>query len=387
MNYLSRYKNHLFTFIFIILIFPSFCQAELILQRADAQILIAEKTNREYKIFSAWPKGPAPKEGWPVIYVLDANIMFLTMVETARMVERHNQKTGVVVIGVGYRDAQDRKKERALDLTARVGSAPNKMLGTGGAEDFLQFIEQDLKPYVNKRFTINHQHESIFGHSFGGHFVLYSLINKPTLFDNFIAASPSIWFEDKMLTLPNVRGRLMPKLQNTQARPRSLITVGEYEQKADPDFPPRSLVRINAAKQVDNAREYAQWLVEQQGVSSQFSLLAGENHGTVIPAAISRAVRFIFSKKACKPKPADKHSMFINTTSIQVPTSSEYSSMSKDQRFKLRTKVRTLPKAKRIPWLYEFKYQLDAGLTYGVHRAFHEEKVFMDNANELVEKL
>lgn len=203
--------------------------ANSVLANSDTQTLLAKKTQRAYQIFAAWPSEPAPKEGWPVIYLLDANKMFATMVESARMMAKKTTGTSVLVIGVGYPDGVNVNKQRALDLTARIGSAPNKMPGTGGAEDFLQFIEQDLKPYVNSRFNTNSDKESLFGHSFGGHFVLYSLVNKPALFDNFIAASPSIWFEDKVLTRANVRGRLMPKLQQTQATPRNLITVGEYE--------------------------------------------------------------------------------------------------------------------------------------------------------------
>ncbi|WP_158278860.1 alpha/beta hydrolase [Leucothrix arctica] len=274
------------------------CQADAVLNNTDTQLLIASDTEREYKIFTAWPSHPAPKEGWPVIYILDANIMFATMVEAARMMENRNKQDGSLIVGIGYNNNKERKKERALDLTPRLGSTPNAMVGTGGAEDFLRFIKDDLKPHINKRFKINQQQESIFGHSFGGLFVLYSLIKKPSLFDTYIAASPSIWFENKLLTLPSLRGQLSTQLQST---PRTLITVGEYEQKDDPDFPHPSIKRLKAAKLVDNAREYAHWLDEQPSINSKFALITGENHGSVIPAAISRAVRFIFSKKTITP--------------------------------------------------------------------------------------
>ncbi|MFI7940128.1 alpha/beta hydrolase-fold protein, partial [Acinetobacter baumannii] len=56
-----------------------------------------------------------------------------------------------------------------------------------------------LKPEIAKQFPINSQQQSLYGHSFGGLFVLYHFFQKPTAFQRYFAASPSLWFDQGML--------------------------------------------------------------------------------------------------------------------------------------------------------------------------------------------
>ena len=43
------------------------------------------------------------------------------------------------------------------------------------------------------------QRKVLFGHSFGGLFTLYSLFTQPGVFDTYVAASPSLWFNDGVI--------------------------------------------------------------------------------------------------------------------------------------------------------------------------------------------
>ncbi|AFK63082.1 hypothetical protein TKWG_15375 [Advenella kashmirensis WT001] len=79
------------------------------------------------------------------------------------------------------------------------------------------------------------------------------------------------------------------------------ILQGEYEEnpRADPNITPERLARIqkrNNNKQV-TARQLDDWLREQ-GVESQFMLVARANHGGVIPAVIEAAVQRALENKA-----------------------------------------------------------------------------------------
>src|SRR5205823_421251 len=66
---------------------------------------------------------------------------------------------------------------------------------TGGGEQFLQFIKQELMPYVNERYKT--QPFNIFsGHSLGGLMTTYCLVNHPDYFSAYIAVSPSLWTAD-----------------------------------------------------------------------------------------------------------------------------------------------------------------------------------------------
>jgi len=366
---------------------PAPCAAGLpVLPGTEARELRSTITGHRYKIYTARPLQPPPAQGYAVVYVLDADLMFATMVETVRgLVDRPG--AGVqptLVVGIGYPPDLDARAERRLDLTPSVAGTSTG--GYGGAEEFLRFITRELKPQIAARFPVDHQHESIFGHSFGGLFVLYALVNDPAAFDSFLAASPSIWFENRLLQKPSVRKRLGPKLRATQATPRVLITVGEYEQTPDPEWPANSAENAGTGAstlaqraQVDNAREFAAFLAMQPGVAVRAYVLAGEDHGSVIPVAISRAARFALNPRAERAQPAAR-SIPGDTApgSIPVPTATEYVALTADGRYQLRLRARRLPEELRRAWTALLDERLSAALTYGEHRRLHEEREQLD---------
>ncbi len=63
------------------------------------------------------------------------------------------------------------------------------MLPVKQADNFLKFIEEELMPCAETDILINHR--VLFGHSFGACFTIYTMINKPHLFDKYIASSPT----------------------------------------------------------------------------------------------------------------------------------------------------------------------------------------------------
>ncbi|MCX2717543.1 alpha/beta hydrolase-fold protein [Helicobacter sp. MIT 21-1697] len=59
-----------------------------------------------------------------------------------------------------------------------------------------------MQPFTHKPFGMPHK-ELLFGHSFGGLFVLYTLLHKPRSFNHYVCASPSLWWgEGKFIALP-----------------------------------------------------------------------------------------------------------------------------------------------------------------------------------------
>lgn len=54
---------------------------------------------------------------------------------------------------------------------------------------FLEFVEKELMAQVEVKYLINQR--ILYGHSFAGGFTIYSLINRPGLFNKYIASSPT----------------------------------------------------------------------------------------------------------------------------------------------------------------------------------------------------
>ena len=116
-----------------------------------------------YRIFLALPKGPAPPAGFPVLYLLDANASFATLVEAQRRGGERPAGTGIgptVLVGIGHAaDGLYDRTRRTFDYTAGPsgetpaagdGRAPDTR-ATGGGDGFLAFLRGEVKTAVGAR--------------------------------------------------------------------------------------------------------------------------------------------------------------------------------------------------------------------------------------------
>ena len=106
-------------------------------------------------------------------------------------------------MGIGYQDIPTESgslysSQRNTDLTLSVHEVH---AGLGGADAFLGFVGGQVRSLVRKQFAdVSIGEEAIFGHSFGGLCVLHALFSKRGgVFDAYFAASPSIWWDSKIV--------------------------------------------------------------------------------------------------------------------------------------------------------------------------------------------
>jgi predicted alpha/beta superfamily hydrolase len=265
------------------------------------QWTMRSKAGRSFEISLARPSGPAPSQGYPVMYVLDPSTAFATLVDTVRNQE---QMFGpVVVVGIGY--ASDAEGEnRSYDLTPATDpkdlpAGPPAGWGASGGDDaFLNFIIDELKPAVAKLISIDPGRQALFGHSLGGLFVLHTLFTHGDAFDTYVAGSPSIWWGKRSIL------REVPAFKAAQEKSRKprrlLITVGELEAAGSPEeirLGKSMSVDANKlmvdAKQVANSAELARDLssLAPNGLKVQRVAFPDETHNSVIPAYLARGAR------------------------------------------------------------------------------------------------
>lgn len=92
--------------------------------------------------------------------------------------------------------------QRSIDFQpVTPGEDPPALPGVRqGSDDFITFIEGTLRPFVRSEFpNVEFGREAIYGHSFGGLFVVYTLLRRPDLFDTFLAASPDLTWNDNYI--------------------------------------------------------------------------------------------------------------------------------------------------------------------------------------------
>lgn len=237
----------------------------------------------EYRLLIAAPPEPAPAAGFPVLILTDGDALFPTALSAARLQGGRPEVTGVgpaVILGIGYPGAAPFDAERR-----RRDLLPTD----GGADRFLDLIEGEILAQVERLAPIDRARLSLAGHSFGGLFALHALFARPGLFRSHVAGSPSIWWEERAILETRERFLRSPA---AALAPRLLVTVGGDEQSGDEQRDPQRAARLRMARMLDNAAEMAGALAASGRVACEHVVFAGENHISVLPAMLSRAVAF-----------------------------------------------------------------------------------------------
>ncbi|MCV9938967.1 alpha/beta hydrolase-fold protein [Boseaceae bacterium BT-24-1] len=237
----------------------------------------------EYRLLVAIPPEPAPAAGFPVLVLVDGDALFPTALSAARLQAGRPEVSGVgpaVILGVGYPGAAPFDAERR-----RQDLLPTD----GGADRFLDLIAGEMLTQVERLAPIDRACMSLVGHSFGGLFALHTLFARPGLFRSHVAGSPSIWWDERAILATRERFLCSPAATDTS---RLLITVGGEEQNDDARRDPQRAARLRMARMLDNAAEMAEALTASGRVDCEHVVFPGENHISVVPAMLSRAVAF-----------------------------------------------------------------------------------------------
>lgn len=277
-----------------------------------------------YRIVVAPPAGTAPAAGYPVIYVMDGNAWAPLVSEVIRTSLDFGLRSKVepaVVVGIGYPiDGAFDLERRMHDLTT-PSDVPNPSgteipKNSGGYEAMIRFIEQQVKPDIEKRFPIDRKRQALAGHSLGGLFTLRTLMNHPDWFQTYLALSPSIWWHRAAL-LKEARS-LSPN--PAQRAARVYIGVGDLEEymtkayqaemeaalRASLATDPAALdgqsveafmasMRARPHHMVDNARDMTKAL-RAKGLQVRFDRFPEEDHFSVLPSQFGRAIPFALRK-------------------------------------------------------------------------------------------
>lgn len=238
-----------------------------------------------YRIFVSHPQGQPPKEGYPVLYVLDANAMFAGFAEARRI---HTGFDGghdqVIVVGIGYPIDKPYADRRLTDFTGPFQSQElariYKDYKAGGRQAFLDFITGPLADELDRRYSINAARRSLYGHSLGGLFALFTLYQQPQYFHSVIAASPSIWWDNQSILQDEARfaSQLRENRNVPQRLSRLFIQVGELE-----ETPVTVADNFALSRRLQELSEF--------GLRSQLEVFAGETHLTVPSRSVTPTLR------------------------------------------------------------------------------------------------
>jgi predicted alpha/beta superfamily hydrolase len=131
-------------------------------------------------------------ERFPVIYLLDGDGHFHHTTGLLQYLSALSRMPEAIVVAIPNTD-------RTRDLTPPLSVADTgEFPGAGGADAFLRFFEEELIPFIDAEYRTA-PYRILIGHSFGGLFAVYALLEQPDLFQAHIAISPSLWWDEEAL--------------------------------------------------------------------------------------------------------------------------------------------------------------------------------------------
>lgn len=170
-----------------------------------------------YDIKVGLPANYSPSgEKYATVYVLDGQEIFDFVANKCKEISESHGVKNVLVVSIGY------GQNRSIDYT------PTKVSDvTGGAPQFLNFIEKQLKTKMEQDYHADTTRAGrvILGHSYGGLFGGYAFSVNNKVFGNYIMLSPSFWF-DNLVTLQMEKDN---RAINKKNRQLVFMGIGEAE--------------------------------------------------------------------------------------------------------------------------------------------------------------
>lgn len=149
------------------------------------------------------------QKSYPVIYLLDGSADE-DFIHIAGLVQFGsfswiNMIPETIVVGISN---IDRKKD--FTYPSNYALDQEELPSSGGSEQFIDFIRDELKPTIEKNYRIEGE-STIIGQSLGGLLATEILFKQPDSFDNYIILSPSLWWDEEVLLKYELRAWNSPK--------------------------------------------------------------------------------------------------------------------------------------------------------------------------------
>ncbi|WP_448248417.1 alpha/beta hydrolase [Thalassotalea agariperforans] len=287
---------HLFYICTLSLIFTTNVNAEVSVQNdlnilkpysienTTVHSLYSAKLTRAYQLFIQTPPGyqkvENSKRNYPVIYINDGPTAFPIISGTLRPGISSGMFEPAILVGISYAIGESGMNSRIRDFTPKLAPSWNSHI-TGGAPQFLDFVADEVVPFVENNFRASSNHRTLTGHSLGGLFSVFALATKPELFSSYIITSPSIWFEDEYIF--KVTKDFLAKKKQIKAR--IYIASGSLE-----------LMKNAKGQTISDVIENFSLLFEdkkQPEIELVIDTIDGANHHTIFPMAFAKSLPWL----------------------------------------------------------------------------------------------
>ena len=253
----------------------------------------SEFVDADFYVSVSYPFGyhQMPDAQFPVLYLPDAWWTFGMATDIARVLSADQLIPPMLVVGIGYpgglgeaialrvRDMTLRQSDGVEQTIAQEVAAfgPHPPLTSGGADDFLSFLTEELAPRIHRDYRGDPNQRVLHGHSLGGNLVVDAIFRRPDAFTHYIASAPALMLDDGV-SFMNEREYAA---SHESVAASLYVAVGLLD---DPGL----VASVAALEDTLKMREYddLRWEVHR---------FENQTHRSVMPVVLRDALRWIFS--------------------------------------------------------------------------------------------
>lgn len=223
-------------------------------------------------------------EYFNVIYVFDCqNREFFDYTSSMISFLTDNTKSFIVVgITSPYNEKLDYARNNdLLPVLETKKSIDRYGKYSGNADKFFDFVSKEIIPYVNSNYRTFNNRVAI-GHSLSASFVLYSFIKNPNLFNNYIAISPNLAYDNNKLANQIIN------FDYSEINKLTFLYLSNANEGIDywQEWKPAR----------DKVYSFFNHSLENMNLKIQIGEFLENNHGNTFPPSLNKALDFYFKE-------------------------------------------------------------------------------------------
>ncbi|WP_250458869.1 alpha/beta hydrolase [Microbulbifer litoralis] len=238
---------------------------------------------KDYELYIKLPKSydRSDKE-YPLLLVNDAGYAFPLISSITRQLGDYGKKIEeVFLVGISYSKGDSGFLSRTRDYTPTRrlyswgGKYARAFEASGQSAQYVEFLMEEVIPYLADNFRIDPDRKVFVGHSFGALLGASILFSRPDAFEYYILGSPSLWYDDRVIF-----DREAAYAREHDSLPaKVMMLIGERE-NGKPDSAFNMVDDMMAFEKVMASRNY-------KGFDVSARVIADEMHVSVFPTLIT----------------------------------------------------------------------------------------------------
>lgn len=236
------------------------------------------KKDRQYELYIKLPEEYSENTDvkYPVIYTTDASVHMEMLYGATEFL-----MPNVILVGISYQKDLVGKppfvsRFRDYEITEYSNPEAQARMQGGQVSHYLDFIRNEVIPYVDTKYRTIPNERSYFGYSLGGAFGAYTLFAQPDTFKNYILGSPA-FRQTSLKYIDEFEEKTA--LGQEEMNVNVFVSLGELEEKS--------------AESVDHFMSVLRRRSEVGLTLTGLEIIKDSDHGSAFPETVIRSIKWL----------------------------------------------------------------------------------------------